>query len=71
MHVVVDLRRCDNHGQCVFSAPAVFSLNEDGLLSFRSSGLDSYAGESLDEDLRADVEEAALMCPMQAIMVES
>ncbi|WP_214102681.1 ferredoxin [Acrocarpospora catenulata] len=71
MHVVVDLRRCDNHGQCTFSAPAVFTLNQDGLLSFRRSGLDSYASESLDEDLRADVEEAALMCPMQAIMVES
>jgi ferredoxin len=28
MRITVDLNKCNDHGQCVFSAPAVFSLEE-------------------------------------------
>lgn len=60
MHVSVDRTKCDNHGQCTFSAPTVFRLNDQGILEY---------DENVDDSLRADVEEAADVCPMQAIFV--
>jgi ferredoxin len=38
MLVEVDLTKCQDHGQCVFAAPAVFSLDNDGKLAFRQFG---------------------------------
>ena len=72
MRVTVDLAKCQDHGQCVFSAPAVFALDDQGKLSFRAdaAGADSYTVQELDESLRDDVEEAADACPLQAILVE-
>ena len=70
MRVVVDLNKCADHGQCVFSAPAVFSLDENGRLSFRREVADTYVSGDLDESLRDDVEEAADVCPTQAIEIE-
>ena len=58
MRVVVDLTRCADHGQCVFAAPAVFQLDEAGKLVYEPEP---------DEDLRDLVEEAADVCPLQAI----
>jgi ferredoxin len=69
MQVAVDLNKCQDHGQCVFSAPAVFSLDDDGKLSFRRQATDEYVSGELDESLRDDVEEAADVCPLQAIEV--
>jgi ferredoxin len=60
MQVYVDRAKCDNHGQCTFSAPTVFRLDDKGVLEYE---------ESVDESLRADVEEAADVCPLQAITV--
>jgi len=60
MYVSVDRAKCDNHGQCTFSAPTVFRLNDQGILEY---------DENVDDSLRADVEEAADVCPMQAIIV--
>jgi ferredoxin len=67
MKVVVDLNKCQDHGQCVFSAPAVFSLDENGKLSFRHVATDEYISADLDDSLLDDVEEAADVCPLQAI----
>lgn len=60
MHVSVDRAKCDNHGQCTFSAPTVFRLNDQGILEY---------DETVDDSLRAEVDEAADVCPMQAIIV--
>lgn len=60
MHVSVDRAKCDNHGQCTFSAPTVFRLNDQGILEY---------DENVDDSLLADVQEAADVCPMQAIFV--
>jgi len=60
MHVSVDRAKCDNHGQCTFSSPTVFRLNDQGILEF---------DEVVDDSLRAEVDEAADVCPMQAIVV--
>lgn len=71
MRITVDLAKCQDHGQCVFSAPAVFSLDAKGGLSFRAeTDGDLYRSEDLDESLRDEVEEAADACPLQAITVE-
>jgi ferredoxin len=67
MHIVVDLNKCQDHGQCVFSAPKVFSLDKNGLLSFRQEASGTYVSPGLDELLRDDLEEAADVCPLQAI----
>ena len=60
--VLVDMDVCQNHGQCVFSAPQVFELDDDGTLV----QLQAEVGD----DLRDAVEEAADVCPVQAITVE-
>jgi ferredoxin len=71
MRITVDLAKCQDHGQCVYSAPAVFDLDDEGRLAFRAeTDGDSYRSEELDESLRDDVEEAADACPLQAILVE-
>ena len=70
MHIVVDLIKCQDHGQCVFSAPSVFALDGNGKLSFRAETSDTYTSAQLDEALRDDVEEAADACPLQAILIE-
>ncbi|MFK4064514.1 ferredoxin [Streptomyces sp. NPDC029674] len=61
VRVIVDLDVCQDHGQCVFAAPDIFRLDGEGHLA--------YVG-SPDESLRADAEDAADVCPLQAIRVE-
>jgi len=60
--VVVDRDLCQDHGQCVFAAPQVFELDEEGKLDVLQ--------EEVGEDLRDNVEEAADVCPVQAITIE-
>ncbi|MBV1940159.1 ferredoxin [Streptomyces sp. BV286] len=61
MKVVVDTTKCKDHGQCVFAAPDVFRLDDGGRLAFDAEP---------DAALRDDVEEAADVCPLQAISIE-
>jgi ferredoxin len=62
LKVIVDRDICQNHGQCVFAAPQVFELDEEGELV--------VLDDEPDESLRAAVEEAADVCPHQAITIE-
>jgi len=61
MRVVVDMSRCQDHGQCAFAAPEVFQLDADGHLGYVPDP---------DESLREAVEEAVDACPLQAIRLE-
>ncbi|MEE1760419.1 MULTISPECIES: ferredoxin [unclassified Streptomyces] len=61
MKVVVDMNKCQDHGQCVFAAPDVFQLDENGHLAYISDP---------DDTLLDEVEEAADVCPLQAIRIE-
>jgi ferredoxin len=56
----VDMDKCQHYGQCVFEAPEIFRLNADDKLE--------YTAEAPDE-LLADLEAAADVCPMQAITI--
>jgi ferredoxin len=67
MRIAVDLNKCDNHGQCTYVAPQMFSLDENGELAFRAGATGEYRSGELDETWRESVEEAAEMCPVQAI----
>ena len=60
--VVVDLDVCQDHGQCVFAAPEVFQLDDAGRLV--------VLAEEPDDALRARCEDAADVCPVQAITIE-
>ena len=62
IRVIVDRDVCQDHGQCVFAAPQVFELDEEGKLEVLQ--------EEVGEDLRDAVEEAADVCPVQAITIE-
>jgi ferredoxin len=61
MKVVVDMNKCQDHGQCVFAAPDVFSMDDGGHLAYVPDP---------DDALRDEVEEAADVCPLQAIRIE-
>ena len=67
MRIAVDLTTCENHGQCTFVAPDVFSLNDDGELSFREHAATEYVSETISDEHRDNVEDAIGMCPVQAI----
>ena len=62
LKVKVDLDVCQDHGQCVFAAPQVFELDDDGRLVVLL--------DEPDEALRAQVEDAADVCPVQAITLD-
>jgi ferredoxin len=61
MKVTVDRELCQEHGQCAIAAPMVFQIVDDGHLEYDGTPADSE---------RADVEEAADVCPVQAIVIE-
>ncbi|RIJ67783.1 ferredoxin [Nakamurella silvestris] len=69
MKFTVDMKKCQDHGQCVYSAPTLFALDDLGKLTFREETDGLYESEEVDESLRDDLEEAADVCPMQAIEV--
>jgi ferredoxin len=58
MQISVDMKRCQDHGQCAIAAPDVFRINDDGKLEYEPTA---------DESLRDEVEEAEDVCPVQAI----
>jgi ferredoxin len=59
--VVVDMDLCQNHGQCAFAAPEVFQINYEGVLV--------VLNDEPDESQRAACEDAADVCPVQAITI--
>ncbi|MFT3874563.1 MAG: ferredoxin [Nocardioides sp.] len=61
MKVTVDMALCQDHGQCAIAAPDVFAINDGGKLEYEPHP---------DDSERFAVEEAADVCPVQAIMIE-
>lgn len=56
--ITVDTNACQNYGQCCFEAEDVFQLDDGGALVYQSH---------VDDSRLADIEQAADVCPMQAI----
>jgi len=61
MKIIVDMNLCQDHGQCAIAAPDVFRMNDEGKLEYE---------EIADDARRFEVEEAADVCPVQAILIE-
>lgn len=61
LKVHVDMDLCQSHGECVFAAPDVFELDDEDVLSWKNE---------VDESKRAELEDAANLCPMMAIRIE-
>lgn len=62
MRVVVDMLMCVGNAHCMVAAPEVFEVQEDGSLALLQ--------EHPSEELRERVEDAARLCPAQAIAIE-
>ena len=60
MRIVVDRDLCDLHGQCVFSAPAVFRFDGAGKLEYL---------EEIENEQAATARTASSVCPTGAIEV--
>ncbi|GAB3649188.1 ferredoxin [Glycomyces tarimensis] len=61
MHLFVDMSRCETHAQCVFAAPEVFALDDDDALVYEPEP---------SQERRAEIEQAARACPVQAIFLD-
>lgn len=61
MKITVDFDRCQSNALCMSAAPEVFEVRDDGFLYILI--------EEPGEERRAEVEEAAMLCPTQAITV--
>jgi ferredoxin len=62
VRVVVDFDRCESNAVCMGIVPEVFEVRDDDFLYILM--------EEPPEDLRPKVEEAARLCPKQAIAIE-
>jgi ferredoxin len=60
LRVWVDRDACQSHGQCEFTVPDVFEIDDEGVLQYEPQPPAELA------DL---VEQAAVRCPTQAITV--
>lgn len=61
MKIVVDYDLCEANALCMEAAPEVFRVEEDDTLTVLI--------EEPGDELRAKVEEAARLCPRQAISI--
>lgn len=61
MRVVVDYDLCESNALCMDAAPEVFEVREDDFLY--------VLDETPSDALRAKVEQAARVCPKQAIKI--
>ena len=62
MRITVDYHLCTSIGTCTRICPEVFEVRRDGLLYL--------VQDEPPESFRAEVEEAAEMCPMAAIKLD-
>ena len=62
MKVVVDYDLCEANALCMDCCPEVFRVEEDDTLTVLM--------DEIPEDLRGKVEEAARLCPRQAITIK-
>jgi ferredoxin len=63
MHITVDLEKCQGYANCITDAPEVFDVSDD-------TDKVILLQENPDDSLLRQVTEAALNCPVQAILVE-
>ena len=65
MRVEVDRDVCEGHGMCEEVAPAVFSVDDDGILEHR------YDGEDIPAEHQPAAREATVVCPVIALRLHA
>ena len=68
MRFIVDLRECQDYAQCV-TASQEFKLDARGRLMFHANKASTYGSAELPESRRAELEDAVMLCPAQAIEI--
>lgn len=63
MRITIDRVACAGAGTCAATAPDVFAVDDDFVVTL--------IDDDPDESLRDDVEEAVLYCPHQALSLDS
>lgn len=63
MQVKVDLKKCIKSGECLYNHPDMFKMGDDGYPVLLVKDINS------DKD-RVEAEQAAEVCPAQAITIE-
>jgi ferredoxin len=58
--VTIDSSKCQGHGRCVLIAPTHFDMDDDGFGTVLADG-------TVDDADSADIDEAILSCPEDAI----
>jgi ferredoxin len=61
MQIIIDRSRCSSIGMCEAVAPDVFEIGGDGALTI----LQEHPGD----DRRAEMEQACMDCPTQALSI--
>ena len=69
MKIEIDLLSCKDFGECVQTAPNLFKLDENGKQSLRSNTSGTKVIFEATEEFRGAAEEAAIVCPMQALTI--
>jgi ferredoxin len=69
MRVELDLISCRDNGECAISAPQIFHMNSEGIQSLRSGAMTTSVVFEVSEGFIHEVEEAMIVCPMQAISI--
>jgi len=69
MKVELDLISCRDNGECAISAPDVFVMNSEGKQSLRGDGASTSVTFEVSEQFIDEIEEAIIVCPMQAISI--
>jgi ferredoxin len=67
MRFDLDLDKCEDHAQCVYAAPRLFSLDSTGRQSLRATTSGTYRSGEIDPAEADALDEAADVCPVQAI----
>ena len=63
MRVKVDLKKCTKSGECYYNHPELFKVDSEGFPVVLVDPLDS-------EDIKIEAQQAAEVCPVEAITVE-
>lgn len=61
MRITIDRSMCDMHLQCVFAAPAIFEVSDDGELRWL---------EEVGDELAPQAKAAVAVCPAAAIEIK-
>ncbi len=62
MKITIDLDKCYRSGECYYNHPQLFQAND--------AGDPELAVQDVTDDLRQQAEQAADLCPAQAITLE-